>query len=443
MKFGSLMRRAAKPIILLTLCVLPFDALSAKDRKIAEISDDSALRLELAGTWFIQPPAEVLRRQPTIRTLPSGERVQIRAERGRAGANEFSHIIEREQNGAYKPWAQGACVLTRRLSDGEPIQFRVYLRSDPYTYVQFRPLGNYKSEMDAIAYDALLVQAQPVAIDFKRLLSSPLNKTLDKENVAAIRRYYEPEPDDYREKRALLGKIRAAVKPLEYGDDGAIDENGRYVYIDTQETQSEKHGLNCSGFAKWVVDGLVSPVSGEKLAIAPLKAPYGNRGSNFTQPFERIRDPYFGLDWIRNLAAAAGAAFKTSDFAQLSEIETRNAPFAAIQTRSGRQTKIRTYPGHLDEAGFGFEGIQPLLYTLAIDEPRNIFLGAVNTVGGRPPMRTYFHIAVLAPYFDEDGAFHVAVFESAEETSFNRFRVRYPDHYISLCRINAPAAFTP
>ncbi|MDR3301350.1 MAG: LXG domain-containing protein [Spirochaetaceae bacterium] len=433
----------SKPVFLFFLYLMSLRTLAAKDVKIAEMSDDSALRLSLAKTWFIEPPVAVLRHRPIVRTLDSGERVQIRAEQGRAGSDEFSIIIEREQNGAFNAWAQGSFILTRRLSDGEALRARVFLRSDRYTYVQFRPLGDHKSEMDAVVYDAFIAQTLPIPIEFKRLLTSPLTDALTGETAAAVRRYYEPDPDDNREKRAFLRKIRSSIKTLEFGDDGAIDENGDYVYIATLEKQGEKHGLNCSGFAKWVIDALISPISGKKLPIAPLKEPYGNRGSTFTRPFERIRDPYFGLDWVRNLAAAAGTAFMSSDFANLQEIEARSAPFSAIQTRAGRETQIRSYPGHLDEAGFGFEGILPLLYTLAINEPRSIFLGAINTVGGRPPMRTYVHIAVLVPYFDEDSVFRVAVFESAEETSFNRFRVRYPDHYISLCRVPASAHFEP
>jgi hypothetical protein len=436
-------RTRNKLFSLFLLCLVSLSYLAAKDVKIAEISDDSALRLSLAKTWFTEPPAAVLRRRPLVRTLDSGERVQIRAERGRAGSDEFSIIIEREQNGAFNAWAQGSFSLTRRLSDGEALRVRVFLRSDRYTYIQFRPLSAFKSEMDAVVYDAFIVQALPIPIEFKRLLTSPLSDALNGETAAAVRRYYEPEPDDNRDKRAFLRKIRGAIKTLEFGDDGAIDENGDYVYIATLEKQGGKHGLNCSGFAKWVIDALVSPISGGTLPIAPLKEPYGSRGSNFTLPFERIRDPYFGLDWVRNLAAAAGTAFKSGDFANLSEIEARNAPFSAIQIRAGRETQIRSYPGHLDEAGFGFEGILPLLYTLAIDEPHSIFLGAINTVGGRPPMRTYFHIAVLVPYFDEDSVFRVAVFESAAETSFNRFRVRYPDHYVNLCRLPVATDFNP
>jgi hypothetical protein len=417
--------------------------LFAGDVKLSEISDDSTLRINLAKTWFIDPPASVLQRAPFIYRLPSGERVRVRAEAGRAPSGEFSIFLERERGGRFSGWAQGTFILTRSRSSGEALRAQIFLRSDADTYVQFRPLDAFKAEMDAVVYDALLAEALPVPFSFDRILTVPVLNVLDAAGEKFPRRYYEPESGDSREKRALINNIRTSIKGLQFADDGALDEQGNYVFIANGLLQQENPGLNCSGFSKWVIDGLLQSVSGKKLGIEGLKVPYGERGSSFTRPFEQARDSYFGLDWIRNLAAAAGTAFKSSAFAVLPEIEVQNAPFASIFIRRGRATSVRHYPGHLDEAGFGFEGIQPLLYTLAVDEPHSIFLAAINTVGGTPPLRTFFHIAVLVPYFDEDDAFHVAVFESAEETSFNRFRVRYPDHYVNLCRLPVATDFNP
>jgi hypothetical protein len=58
-------------------------------------------------------------------------------------------------------------------------------------------------------------------------------------------------------------------------------------------------------------------------------------------------------------------------------------------------------------------------------------------------MRQYFHIAVLVPYFTENGVFQVALFDSAGETSFSRFKTRYPGHAVNLVRIPAGPAFDP
>jgi len=252
----------------------------------------------------------------------------------------------------------------------------------------------------------------------------------------------------YRDQRAFISAVRSFLPGLRFVDDGAIDEKGNYVFINTLQSQNlAAPGLNCSGFAKWIVDGLLKPHTGERLSINPLKKRFGDRGSSYTEPWEDKRDPFFGLDWIRNLASAAGKVLRSPAFTALEEFEVRSSPFPQVIVRQDNTgSTVQTYPGFLPEAGFGMDGLQPLLYTLAIDEPGRIYLAAVsNEVAapvttqnprGLPRLRQYFHIAVLVPYFNEIGTFQIAVFESAEETSFNAFRNRYPSHYyVNLARI--------
>jgi hypothetical protein len=175
-----------------------------------------------------------------------------------------------------------------------------------------------------------------------------------------------------------------------------------------------------------------------------LKAAYGDRGSSFTAPYEAIRDPFFGLDWIRNLACQANMVLRSPQYNSLDEIEVRRAPFSSVIIRGQGNNAQRTYPGFLLNAGFGIEGIHPLLYTLAIDEPGRIYLASINNeLNPAPRMRQHYHIAVLVPYFSENGNFHIALFESAEETSFNRFKNRYPGHYVNLVRIPVEGEFRP
>jgi hypothetical protein len=244
-----------------------------------------------------------------------------------------------------------------------------------------------------------------------------------------------------------MHRVREGLPELVFADDGAIDERGEYVFIDTLEPQpAQAAGLNCSGFAKWLVDGLLRPLTGTRLPVGPLKAPFGGRKSSFSEELEALRDPFFGLDWTRNLAAAANTVLRSPAYGTLEEFEVRKSPFAEVIMRGGGAGTVRLYPGFLENAGFGIEGLQPLLYTLAVETPGRIYLASVNaelTPAGGPGMRQHFHVAVLIPYFNEYGNFHIAVFESAEESSFAAFRNRYPDHYVNLVTIPLEPNFEP
>jgi hypothetical protein len=429
-------------------------ALQAADLPLRQIEDDSALRAAIKDSWLIETPSSVLRNRPFTRVLPGGSPIQVRTE---TRGNELSVILAREWNGTFPGWAQGSWVLTRFM-DGAYERIRIFLHSDPYTYIQFRPMesagggvpggGNPargKSLLDVVLYEAYVVRGLPLGLPLENLLTMPLNEIFDAFGDKFPARYFDPDPDMYRDLRELVQNVRAELPKLEFADDGAIDENGRYVFIETlapQNAAENSGGLNCSGFTKWFVDGLLYPVTGRLLPIAPLKEATVKSRSSLSENYAEIRDPYFGLDWTRNLAMEAARVFRSPALAAVEEVEVRSENFAALIDRRGGGASVKSYPGFLPGAGFGIEGLKPLLYTLAVNEPGYVYLVSVNDeTGPAPRMRRHYHDAVLIPYFNEYGVFQTTVFESAAETSLNAFIARYPGHMVNLVRIPAEGRF--
>ena len=430
------------------------------DVPVNRIEDDSALRASLLDTWFRESPARVLARRPEIHTLRGGTRVQVRVETSAINRDEFAIVLAREHNGAFPGWGQGSWILTRhRDGRAEGLRIRIFLRSDHNTFVQFRPHNNNeRSLMDVVLYDAYMIRSLPIPIPFERLYVLPVEEALQAAGNRFPRRYFEPDPGLYRDTRAFVAAVRARLGELTFVHDGAINENGDFVFINTLEPQNlsaqgGRGGVNCSGFAKWIVDGILRPSTGQRLPITPLSAPFGDRGSSYTYIWEELRDPFFGLDWIRNLASIAGTTLLSPAFGALEEIEVRDVPFSQVIIRQAHTRSVVPYPGHVENAGFCFTGLHALLYTLAIDEPNRIFLAAVNheirapitreNPRGLPRLRQFYHVAVLVPFFTETGVFQVVVFESAAETSFARFRTRYPGQFINLVRIPIDGSFDP
>ena len=298
--------------------------------------------------------------------------------------------------------------------------------------------------MDVVLYDAYVVRSLPLPYSIERLMVVPLEEVFSIAGNKFPRRYFDPNPAEYRDMRALIDKVRQALPLLNYRDDGAIDENGRYVFIETLEPQSEELGLNCSGFTKWVIDGILRPYTGTTLPIPPLKTAFGERGSSFTKLYEEMYDLFFGLDWGRHLASIAGTVLRTPDSGNIEEIEVRTAPFASLIERTRSGTTIRSYPDYQLNVGFQSEGIHALLYTLAIDEPGNLYIATISReMANAQHLRQYFHLAILLPHFTEAGEFQVTVFESAAETSFANFKTRYPKQFINLLRVPVEARFEP
>jgi len=443
------------------LLFLSGEILWSQDLLTRRIEDDSALRISLEASWFRESPGNVLSKQPEYHTLRGGTRIQVRTERSSLNRDEFAIVLAREQNGLYSGWAQGSWVLTRRRdNDPQGSRIRVFLRSDYNTYVQFRPFSEDKCMMDVVLYDAFAARSVPLPLPFERLFVLPVEEVLNLAGDRFPRRYFDTEPGMYRDSRAFISLLRSRLPELTYVDDGAQDENGSFVFIETLQPQAAmprnarvRGGVNCSGFVKWVVDGILRPITSERLPIAPLKAPYGSRGSPMTDIWEEEREPFFGLDWCRNLASMASAVLRIPGYEVLEDHEVRNSAFSQLIIRQPGGSVIQAYPGFINSAGFGFAGLTPLLYTLAVDEPGWIYLAAVNrdiaapvtpdNPRGLPILRQYYHLAVLVPYFTERGVFQVAVFESGEETSFTGFRSRYPGQFVNLVRIPIEASFNP
>lgn len=452
-------------ILFIFLSVTPVFSL---DAPISRVSDDSSLRIRLKDAWFTDTPNRVLSKRTVVERLESGERVEVRAVEGK---EEIMVILSRELvrgriatdnnpaqinagTGQFPGWAQGSWMMTRRKDTGAGTLIRIFLRSDEYTYIQFRPFGQDKSQMDAVLYGGYITRSVPIAVSFERLYTMPLNEILKLAGDKFPGRYFEPDPSMYIDTQRFISRVRGRLGELSFADDGAIDEKGNYVFISTLLPQNAASaGVNCSGFAKWLIDGILRPVTGARLHITTLKAPFGDRGSLFSANWEERRDPYFGLDWIRNLAAEANGKLRSESCRALEEFEVRDNNFALVIVNENRTSVTNSYPGFLGEAGYGVEGLYPLLYTMAIDQPFSFYLAAINNESGAPVtpenqtgsprLRQYFHIAALIPYFDEYGVFKIAVFESAAETSFNALRSRYPGHYVNLVKIPVPAAFDP
>jgi len=454
------------PVILVIFLIFSstFSA-SGLDLPVSKISDDSILRNRLKDNWFIDTPRRVLSQGARMEYLQTGERVQVSAIEGR---DEFIVILSREQmsgridtssntaserraTGQFPGWAQGSWMLTRSKETGAANLIRIFLLSDQFTYIQFRPFDKDKCIMDAVLYGAYISRSLPVAVPFDRLYTMPLNEILKLVDGKFQIKYFEPNPLIYRDSRNFINMVRQRIGELRFADDGAIDENGNYVLIETLQKQNpQTAGVNCSGFAKWLIDGIIRPVTGARLTIPPLHNPFGIRGSSFTVNWEERRDVFFGLDWIRNLAAEANTALRSPAYGVLDEFEIRRDNFAFIISNQKNTFVDISYAGFLKEAGYGVDGLRPLLYTLAIDEPYSFYLAAVNneranpsSPRGTPRLRQYFHIAALVPYFDEYGIFRIAVFESAEETTFSSFRARNIRNHVNLVKIPIPTKFDP
>ena len=67
----------------------------------------------------------------------------------------------------------GSWILKRSSPDGVPIQAKVFLRSDPGTFLRIYPDGD-RSKLDLVVYGGVLDRDVPLPVPFERAFASTM-----------------------------------------------------------------------------------------------------------------------------------------------------------------------------------------------------------------------------------------------------------------------------
>jgi hypothetical protein len=435
------MKAFLKPAVVALFFSIVLAGAGAEEILSPDFSDSADIRADLFDTRFAGEISAVLRLSDEEVTGVSGETFGVSTRKvPKAGLCAIT-VRPKVQSGAEGTW-----ILFRRLSDGLPDSIRIYPVKDASVYITVRPEGNDpdkgKSLLDLTIYGGLARRSVPVGTAFTRLYTMSVADLVAATRAVMPWRLLAPRLDDFDAIKAAIAAIREGLPGLVYLDDGCFNENGDAVLIKTGEKQDTSAiwaalgpeqkasgivgGVNCSGFAKWVVDGIIRPRAGTGLKIDPLKTTTVSAASFFNEPYRETRDLYFGLDWTRNLASAVVSldARKTVK-PDASGVDVVSEPFAGFM-------------GYTLDVGYRMQELVPMLYWLAATEPGHFYLGAVSSMMGTPSLRQYHHVAVFFPYFDENAQFRVTVFESARESTIADFTKTYPESYIHLVRVRVP-----
>lgn len=457
------MRRSLPLAFLLLLSAAAASAQSLEPGP-ASAPETSVLRQAYWDSFFNAPRAAALAKKPFAVRTENGDfrfsssregsyfylylsaAASEAAKRSSAGQKRPAPATQQEADAAnYPPWTQGSWIVKRSLANGAFIQAKVFLRSDPGLFIRLYPDGD-RSRMDVLVYGGVLNERVAIPLPFERLLRSSLADIVNWTKDAVDWSCFEPHPELSALSSSLADRIRSALPALRYADDGGLDAQGRPVFIANLAPQGTKPGLNCSGFAEWVADGIYHPLTGLWLDPAKLKERRMElRRESFDETAEKKYDPYFGLDWTRNIAKALADAGMPTRTHSYTESDMASPPFALYEPQNQGKTpsalpRYISYPAYDSSSGYSIQGLKALLYIAAIREPGSFYFASLNKVDSTK-LRRHYHVAVLIPFFDASGAFHAAVFESCRETDIDSFMKRDPLNFIHLEKVKVERDF--
>ena len=421
------------------------------------IPDSSSVRRSVAKTWFLASPEELLRLEPTVYYDDNGKGFKFMAvflkEKEEIAIvvtpmnTDFTSTVE------YVP--QGTWVLYKDYRTGENISLKIYPRENPELYLRLTPAREDMTYVDICLFNAFVKRRYPIGLSFNTLCYFSVSqlRSFTKDNLPWD--LFNP-PNFSSTVEACSDIIAERLSTLVYLDDGVFDEWGVPIHLkdgrkqtdqeiiyqlrEVESAESVRGGVSSHGFLKWIIDGMVRPVAGQGVFVKSLMTQTERKQSHFNSAFSNS-EVFLGLDWIRNLSAAALTMhLKRPCKPFTSGVDVKIEPFASAPVMKTRDEKIKyeSFEGCLSSAGYQTSYLQAILYYLAVTEPGHFYLGAVNREVGSSPLRQYSHVVSFFPYFDALGAFHIDVYESAKKTDINRFVSMNKDAFVALTRVKAP-----
>ena len=453
--------------------IVSVQTMAGEDRKdvrlypFDQIPDSAEIRESITASWFSAPLEKVVKRPSEMHTDSKGNTFTVSG--NYAENREDGFVISIIPNitdyslPEHNLVPQGTWRLYRKLDTGAPLLIKIYPRENPALSISLRPASQKaysgKSFIDICLFNAYVRKDIAIGVPFETLYHISLSRL--KELTEAIIPWDLFNPPRYNSPVKAMSRI---VENLHYRlvpmKDACFDHNGNPVHISNSQPQTELEisiamnidqtraevsgGVDSAGFAKWIIDGMVRPVAGQGTIIESLKRATEVPKTHFTKPYIDTENVFFGLNWIRNLGAAAlSLNLNRTVYPDSSGLDVTDCPFAltdaaafASARSSARQPS--SFLGYQQYAGYQVSYLLPLLYYLAVIEPDHFYLACINSVPVSTELRMYDRIAVLFPYFDGWGEFHVDIYENGEQIPVDEFIEKNKAAYAALVRVRAP-----
>jgi hypothetical protein len=359
----------------------------------------------------------------TIAQSSSPHNVRFRIELG--GDSVYLLFMAAGPGGRYSLGNRGNVSIKRSYPEGALLYMTFLLNDRLDSYVRVHPAGD-RSSVDVVFMDSPLYRNVPIPVSFDKLATQPFERIVETTRSRIDWDLLLVEGSRSSRVEDTVTTARSQLPLLTDEEDGAFDADGSPVLIATGEPS--KGGLNCSGFAKWIVDGFYYPLTGHYTKLDEAKRKHGDlRGNRWSRGMEELRDPYFGLDWSRNLAGLLYEA-RYGRRPDPESLDVRRVPFLE----------------YIEDVGYRIEDLELALYYLAVEDPDRFFIASINReYGSDPILHQHTHVALLFPMFDEVGRFHVVVMERNVETGVGSLRARYPATHIHLVEVSVEGTFSP
>ena len=432
------------------------------------IPDSAEIRRTLVREWFTCPVSELKTKDSRVIENNIGQRFQVRMEER---LDSYVIIVSPEnimkvkvitddgyefiKSPVYSEGACGSFVLYRNKVNGAPQKIQWFFNADSEVYLEFYPSGA-KTYVDLVIYSCYAIRkvSVPLGSTFDRLYTASFNDIYRWTSSIVPWEKVTVVPGQYKEMLLMSILISKELPKIKYFDQGCYNEDDTLCSIftakpivlkdsDGNDYYPDTKGmlwLDSEGFLKWIIDGIVKPISGTKLKIEDITRPTVNyneisKNGVLSQDWSLS----ISLDVVRNLASCALDVRSYGMYEEPFKMVDVAANYFVGMKKSNLKPNTFFY---MKDIGYKIEMLNGLLYVLANIEPSYFYLAAIrNSSNVKAEEFVFNQSAILFPYFDDNGHFDCVVFEKGKEYSFSDFIKLHPGTYIHLERVKSTEYF--
>ena len=437
------MKRVLKRNVLLSLLFLLFSVSLSAQYVNDSYPESYTVREKIIDTWFTEDISVIRDKSSEILQTNIGDYFLVRAEEHDGlmeiivsplvvqtfNIVEYDVLLDGCENTdstktvQIETWpkeALGSWILYRDVATGKPVKIRQYIMPDSEIFLEFFNT-DLKTTASFSIFGGLVANQVSVVVPFDFFYTSSM-----KDIVGVTMRfpweYIKTNNQIYAETKYMISVIHENLPALA---DKTLLENDTDL-----------------GFLKWIIDGLVEPLVGGRVFDDALIASTVKAQATYSSP----EDAYATYDYTRNLATASHSADTGISYtANTSSVDVALEPFGFFVDDDGVKKRVE----YIAKNGYNNEILKSILYILTTTEPQLFYLGAIRNPaiseanGKTIEYYSYNHAVAFFPWFDEDGYFHVKVFQDGKEFSFDKFLSIYPDSFTHLVRVKSSMNFFP
>lgn len=227
--------------------------------------------------------------------------------------------------------------------------------------------------------------------------------------------------------QVITERIDKTLPDIKLADYKAMSEKGKWVDI-SDGSEYSRALVNSFGFVKWIADGFYKPATGHLMNLNDLILKHFEEAPNNNWLIKETfkRNPYFGMDWIKNIGLKLNR-LSVSDVTT-DEIEVKTVPFY----------------GFTETAGFDTSALRFVMYYLAAKEPSRFYFISYSSPSqwdGDRTLLEHSKTAVAFPTIDYRGLLSLSYYENGKKIDPEEIEERIGDANIYLIGVETSTLF--